>query len=189
VVNTKTELYRFLKEQNGIAFLNTANLLLVNHAEGMKIVAYDPEKTHLPPTELSENPYLNMEFSIHGQVMTLSTKLFGTYNAENILAAACIGNYFGVKNAQIIEAIESYSPQNNRSQVLQTESNFLILDMYNANPSSMEPALINFSGSAHKGKYLSWGICWNLAMNLILSINISWNCWKSLSLRKYSSWT
>ena len=157
VINTKTELYRFLKEQNGIAFVNTTNQSLVNHAEGMKIIAYDPEKLSYPPTELSENPYLNMEFTIHGQLMTLSTKLFGTYNAENILAAVCIGNYFGVKNAQIKEAVESYTPQNNRSQVLQTEFNFLILDMYNANPSSMEPALINFSGSSHNRKVLILG--------------------------------
>ena len=157
VVNAKTELYRFLIEKTGIAFINTANHLLVDHAKGLKFIGYDPGKINYPEAEHPETPCLSMEFSIHGQVMALSTKLFGRYNAENILAAICIGNYFGVKNSQIKEAVESYTPQNNRSQVLQTESNFLILDMYNANPSSMEPALINFSGSSHNRKVLILG--------------------------------
>jgi UDP-N-acetylmuramoyl-tripeptide--D-alanyl-D-alanine ligase len=98
-----------------------------------------------------------MEIKIDGQEIPLSTKLFGRYNAENIFAAACIGHFFGIEPVRIKEAIESYRPQNNRSQVLQTQSNLLILDMYNANPSSMELALQNFAESFYIRKVLILG--------------------------------
>jgi len=158
VVRTKTELYRFLKSRHGIAFVNTDNPLLVQHSNGMKVIHYETGKTTgIDEQNHPEDPYLKMEIKIDNQEITLSTKFFGRYNAENILAAACIGHFFGVEPGKIKEAIESYQPQNNRSQVLQTRSNLLILDMYNANPSSMELALQNFAGSTHVRKVLILG--------------------------------
>ena len=71
--------------------------------------------------------------------------MIGNYNLENILAAICIGNYFGVYPENISQAISEYIPQNNRSQLTKTEKNQLIVDTYNANPTSMEAALINFN--------------------------------------------
>jgi UDP-N-acetylmuramoyl-tripeptide--D-alanyl-D-alanine ligase len=158
VVRTKTELYRYLKSRHGIVFVNNDNPLLVQHSHGMKIIPYETGKTTgIEEQNRPEDPYLKMEIKIDNQEITLSTKLFGRYNAENILAAACIGHFFGVEPGKIKEAIESYQPQNNRSQVLKTRSNLLILDMYNANPSSMEPALQDFAGSTYVRKVLVLG--------------------------------
>ena len=158
VVRTKTELYRFLKSRQGIAFVNKDNPLLVQHSQGMKIIPYETvTTTNAEEDNHPEDPYLKMAIKIDGQEITLSTRIYGQYNAENILAAACIGHFFGVEPGKIKESIESYQPQNNRSQVLQTRSNLLILDMYNANPSSMELALRNFAGSPHGQKVLILG--------------------------------
>jgi len=74
----------------------------------------------------------------------IKTNLAGGYNLENALAAVCIGNYFGVSPQEISEAIEAYKPSNNRSQFVQTAGNQVLMDAYNANPSSMEAALNNF---------------------------------------------
>ena len=158
VVNAKTELFRFLKFHQGIAFVNTGNPLLVRCAEGMKIIPYNPGEVILRDEQNDlQDSFLKMKIKINGQEIILSTKLFGSYNAENILAAACIGHYFNVDPGQIKNAIESYEPQNNRSQILQTRNNLLILDMYNANPSSLEPALQNFSESKHDRKVIILG--------------------------------
>jgi UDP-N-acetylmuramoyl-tripeptide--D-alanyl-D-alanine ligase len=158
VVRTKTELYRYLKSRHGIVFVNNDNPLLIQYSNGMKVIHYETGKTTgIDEQNHPEGPFLKMEIKIDEQEFTLSTKLFGRYNAENILAAACIGHFFGVEPGKIKEAIESYQPQNNRSQVLKTRSNLLILDMYNANPSSMEPALQDFAGSTHVRKVLILG--------------------------------
>ena len=79
------------------------------------------------------------------------------YNSYNILAAACIGQYFGVPSAEIKAAIEDYRPVNNRSQVVNTGRNTLILDAYNANPSSMAAALTSFAGSTYPDKTVILG--------------------------------
>jgi UDP-N-acetylmuramoyl-tripeptide--D-alanyl-D-alanine ligase len=158
VVNTKTELYRFLKSRDGIAFVNGNNPLLVRHSQGMKTIPYDSGKPIIPEIENpSQAPSLRMEVMIDQEKILLTTKLFGNYNAENILAAVCIGHFFGVEPAMIQKAIESYEPRNNRSQVVRTPSNLLVLDMYNANPSSMELALQNFAGSPGSKKVLILG--------------------------------
>jgi UDP-N-acetylmuramoyl-tripeptide--D-alanyl-D-alanine ligase len=145
VVNTKTELYRFLKKRNGTAFVNTGNPLLVQHSAGMNVINYNSGDISIKEGQEFANPCLSLEIMLDGKAVSLSTKLFGSYNAENILAAVTIGNFFQVDPAKIKEAIESYQPQNNRSQIQNTATNLLILDMYNANPGSMEPALKNFS--------------------------------------------
>jgi len=82
----------------------------------------------------------------------LQANLTGSYNLENILAAICIGNYFGVEADKINAAVAEYVPSNNRSQVLKKGSNTIILDCYNANPTSMTAALVNFSGMEAKKK-------------------------------------
>jgi len=87
----------------------------------------------------------------------LKTRLIGTYNLENILAAACIGSFFNVEKERIVGAIEKYTPTNNRSQLIETKSNTIILDAYNANPSSMRAAIENFNSSPVKSKLLILG--------------------------------
>jgi UDP-N-acetylmuramoyl-tripeptide--D-alanyl-D-alanine ligase len=132
--------------------------MLVQYTDGMKVISYDTGKTVVTDRQSHpEDPYLKMKIKINGQELMIATKFFGCYNAENILAAVSIGHFFDIEPGKIKEAIESYQPQNNRSQVLQSQSNLLILDMYNANPSSMEPALQEFAGSFHNRKVLILG--------------------------------
>ena len=86
-----------------------------------------------------------MNIEIHQKQLLIKSQLIGAYNAQNIMAAVCIGNYFGVDLDSIKTAIENYKPTNNRSQFARTEKNQLIVDAYNANPTSMEATLKNFS--------------------------------------------
>lgn len=158
VVSTKTELYRYLEASGGTAFVNTANTILAEHSKGMKIISYETGNNGSPVNpDDPEDPFLKMEIQIDGKRLQLSTRLFGRHNSENIFAAVCIGQYFNVEAEKIREAIEGYQPSNNRSQVHKTGSNILILDMYNANPSSMELALRNFAESGYKNKGLILG--------------------------------
>lgn len=158
VVSTKTELYRYLGSHQGIAFVNTGNPILAGHSEGLNIIPYDTSLINITEKKIHpEEPCLTVEAEIDGMKLSVSTRLFGSYNAENIVAAACIGHYFEVGTGDIKEAIESYRPVNNRSQVVQTHFNLLILDMYNANPSSMDIALKDFAGSSHEKKTLILG--------------------------------
>lgn len=100
-----------------------------------------------------EEPFLRI--MMPGGVV-VKTKLVGAYNSANVLAALCIGKHFGVSEEEAISAIESYTPSNSRSQMVKTEHNVLVVDAYNANPSSMAAALNNFSGmkAAHKAALL-----------------------------------
>ncbi len=158
VISTKTELFRFLKARHGIAFVNSGNPLLVEYTKGMKIIPYDVRKAIIANEEIDpQDSFLKMKTKINEQEIILSTKFFGKFNVENILAAVSIGHYFDVDPGQIKDAIESYQPQNNRSQIFQTRNNILILDMYNANPSSMELVLQNFSKSNNNRKVLILG--------------------------------
>jgi UDP-N-acetylmuramoyl-tripeptide--D-alanyl-D-alanine ligase len=90
----------------------------------------------------AEHPYLRVRLS-SGRVV--ETNLVGSYNADNVMAALAVGEYFGVSVEEGVKAIEAYLPSNNRSQMTRTERNTLIIDAYNANPTSMAAALENFS--------------------------------------------
>lgn len=101
----------------------------------------------------AENPFVRI--ALDGR--TVKTNLVGAYNATNVLAALCIGNYFGVPADEAVAAIEAYSPTNNRSQMVRSERNTLIVDAYNANPSSMKAALDNFAVFESDCKYAMLG--------------------------------
>ncbi|MBO7284521.1 MAG: UDP-N-acetylmuramoyl-tripeptide--D-alanyl-D-alanine ligase, partial [Bacteroidales bacterium] len=104
-----------------------------------------------------QEPYLRLKFSIGGEQKEISSKLVGSYNANNILAAVTVGVYFGVALSDCVAAIEEYTPSNHRSQLENTGRNFLILDTYNANPSSMKASLENFSKSQFLNKQIILG--------------------------------
>ena len=104
-----------------------------------------------------QEPYLRLKFSIKGEQKEISSKLVGSYNANNILAAVTVGVYFGVTLSDCVAAIEEYTPSNHRSQLEKTGRNFLILDTYNANPSSMKASLENFSKSQFLNKQIILG--------------------------------
>ena len=121
VMRTKAELYDWLRAHGGFCFRNTDNPYLAQMAGDLKTVAYTtgtmPEGTHL----------------------------VGAYNAENVSAAVCVGKYFGISEEEALAAIRAYVPSNNRSQFLQTEHNTVVVDAYNANPTSMQAAIEAFS--------------------------------------------
>ena len=125
VQRTKAELYDFLRAHGGFCFRNTDNPYLATMAGDLKTVPYTtgtmPEGTHL----------------------------VGGYNAENVAAALCVGEYFGVSREAGLAAIRAYVPSNNRSQLMQTEKNTVVVDAYNANPTSMQAAINAFKGNCY----------------------------------------
>ena len=138
VIKTKGELYDFLREHGGKVFLNTSNEHLVPIAKDIETIPYIEGKVE------ECNPYVKFSFSGSHEDVTCQTNLIGDYNIVNLLAAATVGRYFGVSDEDISAALASYSPTNNRSQLMKTSKNTLIVDAYNANPTSMAAALDNF---------------------------------------------
>ena len=142
VKHAKGLLYDYLKEHDGIAFANAddPDLQEMLWERGLPRIPYGMDGvTVLPASACS--PYLRLQFAAG----VLPTHLVGAYNANNILAALKIGWFFGVPEADAWKAISSYVPSNNRSQLLKTEKNTIIVDAYNANPSSMAVALDNLA--------------------------------------------
>ena len=125
VQQTKKELYDYLREHQGFIFRNTDNPYLAQMAGDLKTVAYTTG------------------------TMPSGTNLVGEYNAENVSAAICVGEYFGISREEALEAIRQYVPTNNRSQAMQTPNNHLIVDAYNANPTSMQAAINAFKGDTY----------------------------------------
>jgi UDP-N-acetylmuramoyl-tripeptide--D-alanyl-D-alanine ligase len=151
VKKTKGELYDFIKEHNALAFLNESNPDLVEMAQERnldRIISYGQSEENdyeVSGHVISCAPFLKFEWqSKTTSPCEVQTHLIGAYNIDNMLAAITIGLHFGVSPKQINEALEGYQPSNNRSQLTETEHNHLIVDAYNANPSSMAAALENF---------------------------------------------
>lgn len=136
VVNTKKALYDYLRENDGTAIVNGANPLLTALSDEIKRVCYNQEKS-----SATSDPYLTV--TLNG--LQIKTQLVGEYNFENVMTAVAVGRLFGVNNADIKDAIEAYKPTNNRSQIIKTPHNELIMDAYNANPTSMDAAVRNFA--------------------------------------------
>lgn len=142
VIHTKGELYDYLREHQGKVFINAKNEHLEGIARGLDKIAYQSEKIY--GKALESNPYLKIQWNDPTGQYEVQTQLIGAYNLENAMAAVCVGNYFGVDTHDIQNALESYTPSNNRSQWKKTGHNTLIIDAYNANPTSMNAALDNF---------------------------------------------
>lgn len=154
VVKGKKELYQFIRNNNGKIFLNSDNELLVSLTTDLEKITYGTKKNSFCQCKMEDSfPFLKIKFNDK----IVSSQLFGKYNFENIASTICIGKYFKVENEKIKEAIEEYVPSNNRSQILKTKSNTLLLDAYNANPSSMCAAIENFSEMEGKNKWLILG--------------------------------
>lgn len=153
VKKTKGELYDYLRRTADKVFLNVDNPHLCSMASERNL-QHDPErpysliipygleyqKAKVLPSD-ADNPFLRIELDDR----IVRTNLVGSYNADNIMAALCVGAQFGVSFDQAVSAIEAYIPSNNRSQMTKTERNTLIVDAYNANPTSMAAALDNFA--------------------------------------------
>jgi UDP-N-acetylmuramoyl-tripeptide--D-alanyl-D-alanine ligase len=152
----KAELYAYLKHRSGYAFVYRNNpylIEMISAANLNKIVFYGAEKENAVSGELmNTDPLISLKWSNKIGTFNSHANLTGTYNFENILAAICIGDFFGVAPDAINNGLANYFPVNNRSQLTKTEHNTVICDFYNANPSSMSVALTNLkalSGS-HK---------------------------------------
>jgi UDP-N-acetylmuramoyl-tripeptide--D-alanyl-D-alanine ligase len=147
VIKTKGELYDYLRSSGGKIFINMENPYLRSIAKGIGHIAYATKAGYpLWGETLSCSPFLKLRWFTdysenHNEAQT---NLIGSYNLENAVAAICVGQHFGVTPAQIRCALEEYIPSNNRSQLKKTESNTLIIDAYNANPTSMAAAIKNF---------------------------------------------
>ena len=150
---TKGELYDYLRRTSDKVFLNVDNPHLCQMASERNLQS-DPERPYslVLPYGLSlmgaevlpsdaEHPFLRIKL----QDRIVNTNLVGSYNADNVMAAIAVGQHFGVSIEDAITAVEAYVPSNNRSQMTRTEKNTLIVDAYNANPTSMEAALNNFA--------------------------------------------
>lgn len=142
VIEGKSEMYHYLSANDKLAFINLDDSIQVEKSVSMKTYSFGVNKTtaNLNITAINANPFVTISKSN----TIISTHLIGLYNANNINAAITIGTYFNVDEAAIKEALERYMPENNRSQLLTKGTNQIILDAYNANPSSMAVAIENF---------------------------------------------
>lgn len=161
VKRTKGELYDWLREHDGTAFVNRDNEHLQQMCKGLPLIEYGKPGHDglLVEGEVLEcNPFVKFRWrSGKGEWHTVQTSLIGAYNVDNALAAITIGLKFGVKEQDASEAVANYKPQNNRSQLTETSRNRLVVDAYNANPTSMAAALENFSMIKAKDKMLILG--------------------------------
>ncbi|MDO6676009.1 UDP-N-acetylmuramoyl-tripeptide--D-alanyl-D-alanine ligase [Tenacibaculum sp. 1_MG-2023] len=136
VVKAKSELYDFLRSHNKKVFINPNDEKQVAITNGMEVIIFEKS------IKFKEaNPFVKLSY----QNINVLSSLIGSYNFNNISAAITIGNYFNIPSELIKKAIERYIPSNNRSQIINTNTNKIILDAYNANPTSMKAVLESFS--------------------------------------------
>lgn len=158
VVKGKGELFDYLEANNGVAFSNQSEisvlpLLSVRNVRQVNYSSNSKSEGFINVDILRNSNSLKLRLHFYNDTMRIvQTQLQGDYNILNVLNAVCIGLYFKIPINSIISAIESYCPQNNRSQLLERGTNKFILDAYNANPSSMELAITNFKTLKHAKK-------------------------------------
>jgi UDP-N-acetylmuramoyl-tripeptide--D-alanyl-D-alanine ligase len=161
VQKTKSEMYDYLSKNNSTVFYNSDDEILKSNLQNqkLKLIPYSSEhNSYIKGDLISMSPFINMKWnSSEYDSPLLETKMIGSYNYYNFLAAICIGKYFGVENDKINHALINYQPSNNRSQIEKTAKNLLILDAYNANPTSMKNAIESFNSMVSKHKLLILG--------------------------------
>lgn len=153
VIKGKTELYRHLREHNKKLFVNGRDELQIAHSEHMDRKVFGPSDSDYPVELISADDSVIVEFD----GTQIQSHLTGIYNFENIAAAIAVGAFFNVPTEDIKAGIEGYKPTNLRSQIIHKESNTILMDAYNANPSSMMAALENFKKNESKNKVLCLG--------------------------------
>jgi UDP-N-acetylmuramoyl-tripeptide--D-alanyl-D-alanine ligase len=155
IIKAKSELYDHLNRTGGTIFLNSQNTLLADIAKNFtSTVKYPSKGDYYRCSLISSDPFLLIEAENEDQVQT---QLTGAYNFENVAAALCIGKFFGVDAEKANSAVTIYSPSNMRSQVVRKATNTVILDAYNANPSSMAAAIENIAAMQADNKTLILG--------------------------------
>lgn len=158
----KSELYKYIEKKNGKIFINGNDPVLIELSSSIDKVYFGENNTFDIYGELANNSeFVELKWNTTGNALDnmplIRTHLFGHYNFVNVICAICIGNYFGVEKHLINEAISNYLPEMNRSQVKKTSTNTLILDAYNANPSSMMLAIKHFVRQPFPNKFVVLG--------------------------------
>ena len=147
IIETKNEIYKYIKENNGLIFINSEDKLLSKLSSKIEKKSYG-EKGDIIGTIKNSTPFLQIEYNN----FIIKSKLIGSFQFSNIMLGICVGKYFNISDYNIKNSIEQYIPNNNRSEIIKTKENTLIMDAYNANPSSMEKMLISFSEHEYKNK-------------------------------------
>lgn len=140
IIKGKSEMYDYLIANNKTAFVNANDAIQVQKTIDIKRITFGDSNEDVNIKFIDATPFVKLQYSN----LEINSQLIGDYNFTNIAIAIAIGNYFKVEDQAIKTAIESYIPSNNRSQIIQKDTNKIILDAYNANPTSMQAALINF---------------------------------------------
>jgi UDP-N-acetylmuramoyl-tripeptide--D-alanyl-D-alanine ligase len=154
----KGELYDYIKKTGGILFINTDYDYLKKMSKGIdKIISYGSIDADFVGIEKEGKDFLEVEIKKGAAIDTIQTQLAGNYNVPNVMSAVCIGKTFDVADDDIKNALEEYTPTNSRSQIIKKDSNTILLDAYNANPSSMKVAIENFAKMQGENKIVILG--------------------------------
>jgi len=153
VINAKTELYNHLQKNNKKAFVNSDDKIQADYSANIDLFSFGIYNADCLYKIIASNPKVKIEFNN----LKILSNLIGKYNATNIAAALCIGTFFNVTSDKLTKGIENYIPANNRSQIIQKQSNSIVLDAYNANPTSMIAALESFISTVASNKILFLG--------------------------------
>lgn len=170
IIKGKSELYQFLAKENKTAFVNLDDTLQNEKTKNIKRVVFSQaeEQADVYIASVEANPMVKIAFN----ELIIQSNLIGAYNATNINAAITIGKYFKIEDTAAKKAIEGYIPKNNRSQLIEKNSNEIILDAYNANPSSMAAAIINFSEINKENKIAILGDMFELGKDSLMEHEI-----------------
>jgi UDP-N-acetylmuramoyl-tripeptide--D-alanyl-D-alanine ligase len=152
VQRAKKELYDYIKLSNGSIFINNEDKFLNTISTDIKRISYGTSGDFSGNIE-SSNPFININY----KNSKIKSNLSGNYQFYNIMLSICIAEYFKIKKNDIIKAISEYTPSNNRSQIIKTTNNKILLDAYNANPSSMTAAINSFASDEISNKVLIIG--------------------------------
>ena len=153
IKKTKNELYQFIQSKNGNLFVNNEDETLLELSKNIKKQTYGNAKANCFGKLISSTPSVKLNWNNK----LITSNLYGAYNYQNILAAICIGKYFNVASDDIKKAIEEYYPTNNRSQIIENNTNTIFLDAYNANPTSMNAAIDTFIENDSSNKLMILG--------------------------------
>ena len=166
VIIGKSEMYNYLRANSKMTFINLDDPIQIQKSIGIKTFTFghNNPKADLNIYTITANPFVNIAFNN----VNIASNLIGLYNANNINAAIAIGKYFSVSDIDIKAAIESYVPENNRSQLIKKNTNEIILDAYNANPSSMNVAIENFLQLKNNHKLMILGDMFELGTDSMM---------------------
>ncbi|MEJ2595607.1 MAG: UDP-N-acetylmuramoyl-tripeptide--D-alanyl-D-alanine ligase [bacterium] len=157
VVKAKGEMYDFLRQTHGTVIINADDPLLMELSSGIKRFTYGKSGAQVTGTITRYNPFLSVKWQYEGHEYSMDTFLYGKYNYYNIMAAIAAGIYYNIPVDHINEAIAAFRSENNRSQLMRTDTNEIIMDAYNANPVSMSEAIQSFREARKENPWLILG--------------------------------